>query len=240
MSVNINVVQESNITELTKKQKEFKCLEKATVRAKKKYLWNDNEYIAQVIVIGKSGYGKSTTLNKIIGKDVFETDDVCACTKELYSAKYHLKKNKYIQFSDLPGIGESEAADKMYEEWYELMISKSTCILYILRADQRDFTVDEKIFNKFFKTQKSRKNVIIALNCADKIEPINRDYTLSDEQILNLDKKMKEIKEIFNVNNVIYYSAANNINVDKLMLKIIDAIKSQSRRFKKSKNIEIL
>ena len=43
-------------------------------------------YAVQVMFIGKTGYGKSTTLNRIVGKDVFDTDDISSCTKELFSA----------------------------------------------------------------------------------------------------------------------------------------------------------
>ncbi len=42
----------------------------------------------QTIVICKSGYGISTTLNRIVGREVFETSDVEACTMEMYSADH--------------------------------------------------------------------------------------------------------------------------------------------------------
>ena len=42
----------------------------------------------QTIVICKSGYGISTTLNRIVGREVFETSDVESCTMEMYSADH--------------------------------------------------------------------------------------------------------------------------------------------------------
>lgn len=179
-------------------------------------------YPIQVLFIGKTGYGKSTTLNRIVGQEVFETDDVCSCTKEMYEVSYCIDKKKktFLTFNDMPGIGESLKADEQYYEWYENMISCSECIVYVLRADQRDYSWDDKVFRQFLK--KCKKQVIIALNCADKIEPINRHEGLSTEQILNLKAKVKRLSTLFGIpqKNIVYYSAKDEINMGLLMEKI--------------------
>lgn len=188
---------------------------------------NDPIYELQVMFIGKTGYGKSTTLNKIVGKKVFESDDVQVCTKDLYSATYRIDKENFLSLSDLPGIGESNYADNQYYEWYRDMLKKSHCVVYLLRADQRDFAVDEILFKSMFTSDEDRKKVIFALNFAEKIEPISRENQLSSQQILNLNKKVKEVAQIFNVSreDILYYSAKDNINLDVLMKKISDKLK---------------
>ena len=127
----------------------------------------------------------------------------------------------------MPGIGESNYADNQYYEWYRDMVKKSHCVVYLLRADQRDFAVDEILFKSMFASYEDRKKVIFALNFAEKIEPISRENQLSSQQILNLNKKVKEVAQIFNVSreDILYYSAKDNINIDVLMKKISDKLK---------------
>ncbi len=76
--------------------------------------WGNNPL---VVFIGKTGYGKSTTLNCLLGKDIFETDDIRSCTKESDYALL-ITNNKGIVFCDLPGIGETRDADTKYRNEY--------------------------------------------------------------------------------------------------------------------------
>lgn len=189
--------------------------------------WNFEEksvFQLQVMFIGKTGYGKSTTLNKIVGKNVFDTSDVESCTKDLYSANYRINKEKnyFLALCDLPGVGESSSADKQYYEWYRDMLNRSHCVVYVLRADQRDFAIDEVLFSQMFPTKQMKQKVIVALNYADKVEPINRSGKISDVQIKNLNRKIEVIENLFQINsdNIMYYSAMDNFNLDKLINKI--------------------
>ncbi|HBJ1649202.1 GTPase family protein [Clostridium botulinum] len=241
MSLTVHINHSADINELATRYKCFEFLKNTFVSTddcNKWYMtdeyWNLNNdiiYQLQVMFIGKTGYGKSTTLNKIVGRNVFESSDVEVCTKDLYSANYKINKNRnqFLALSDLPGIGESNDADNHYYEWYRDMLQKSHCVVYVLRADQRDFAVDEILFREMFNTPKERDKVILALNYADKIEPLNRKLGLSVEQISNLNKKIKDISRIFNMptKNILYYSAMDNINMDVLAQRISDKLKNQ-------------
>lgn len=232
MSVIVNNVYEANISQLLSRYDSLKFLETAKVPKLQKYKWTWQEdkngrkvsweyYQTSVIFIGKSGYGKSTTLNKIIGKEVFETDDVEACTKDLYCAVYHLNhSNDCFALCDLPGVGESMQADEKYMEWYRKMLSYSSCVVYVLRADQRDFSIDEKIFKKLFQNKYARSKVILALNCADKIEPVSRSEIISEKQKVNLKRKVAEVRRIFGIDNVVYYSAYYDVGLKRLVQEI--------------------
>lgn len=194
--------------------------------------WNyvdQTSYELQVMVIGKTGYGKSTTLNKLVGLDVFQTSNVSVCTKDLYNSMYRIdpKIPSFFTISDLPGIGESNYADNHYYEWYKEMLTYSQVVVYLLRADQRDFAVDEILFANMFVETQERSKVIIALNYADKIEPINRKGGISLEQKNSLERKVNEISRIFRfpAEDIIYYSATEMINFDILVKKIADKLK---------------
>jgi predicted GTPase len=178
--------------------------------------------------------GKSTTLNKICGYEYFRTNDIESCTKKLLSCEYKLSNltEHYFSLCDLPGIGESIKADKMYINWYGNMLEKSACVVYTLRADQRDFSVDEEIINAIFINNKTiTANLVIGLNYADKIEPVSRNYPFkpSDEQMNNLNYKVETISKMFNIRRgkIVYYSAQDGYNLDKLKEAIANAIQNK-------------
>lgn len=245
MSLKVYVDYNSDIDELLKRYNCFEFLKKSFIPKLNNNKWymnfyydhyitdnyfNLNEkiiYALQVIFIGKTGYGKSTTLNKIVGNYVFKSDNISVCTKDLHSAIYSIDRDYFLLLSDLPGIGESNYADKKYYEWYRNMVKKSSCIVYILRADQRDFVLDEILFKSILSSIEDRKKVIFALNYADKIEPINRNRELSQKQLLNLQKKVEDVSKIFNTSydNILYYSAVDNFNLDILTQKISNKLK---------------
>lgn len=239
MGLTVHTQYSAEIDELCNRYKYFSYLKNSTFSINESNTWimnssywgynNEEIHELQVMIIGKTGYGKSTTLNTIVGYDVFETDDISVCTKDLYHAAYRISsKNKtFLSLSDLPGIGESNYADSEYYKWYHDMLLKSHCVVYLLRADQRDFALDEVLFNELFNSQQEKNKVILAINYADKVEPINRVGGLSLMQTINLDKKVKEISKLFSVSeqNIVYYSASEHINIDGLVSKIADKLK---------------
>lgn len=241
MSVTVHIQHEAEISELINRFHSFSYLRNISVPRDSVHTWYTNSnhwgyndkvtYQYQIMFIGKTGYGKSTTLNKIVGKDVFDTSDVSVCTKDLYCSMYRInsKEPSFLCISDLPGIGESNYADNHYYEWYKEMLNYSEIVVYLLRADQRDFAVDEVLFNTLFSDEDKRSKVIIALNYSDKIEPINRKGKLTSEQLKNLDRKIKEVSAIFNFHpsDIIYYSATDGINFEEFVKKISDKLKSR-------------
>ena len=154
----------------------------------------------KIIFIGQTGYGKSSLINKLIKKDIFEMSDYQSCTKTLQSADFflhHKMKHKnlayHLSFVDLPGIGENDKADEQYLLWYQDYIEEAAVILYLFRADKRDHTQDEFFFNHVFNKSKS-KQLICVISQADKIEPLSRELKLSNTQKENLLKKADDIK----------------------------------------------
>ena len=189
----------------------------------------------KIIFIGQTGYGKSSLINRIIRNDIFETSDYEACTKTLQSAVYflhHKMKHKnvayHLSFVDLPGIGENDQADEKYLQWYHDYIKEAAVIVYLFRADKRDHTQDEFFFNNVFDKNKSRQ-LICVISQADKIEPINRELSLSNSQKKNLLKKESEIRSQYFLSfdnlNIIHLSTHLDINIMELEDKIVGVIK---------------
>ena len=221
-----------NIDEISSRYHAFAILKHAKIKQASHLKWRNthNGYIsyhAQAAFFGKSGYGKSTTVNAFFGNSVLKTSDVAACTRECQSLDFKLSPDCYLSLADFPGIGESEYRDKEYLKMYADFLAYSSVVVYVIRADTRDYTIDESAYQRVFPTYSDKKKVIFALNCCDKIEPISRSYTTepSTEQMRNIDKKVSSVKEIFSpFNSVIPYSAETGWNMNRLANEIVKII----------------
>lgn len=176
-----------------------------------------NIYCLQVIFLGKTGYGKSTTINRLIGGSLFPTDDISSCTKECYAAEYQLnitEKPYYLSIGDLPGVGESVEADQRYLESYRSFLSKSSVAVYMLRADQRDYTIDLEIFTDLFPNREEKDKLIIGLNFIDQLP----SHLLS--------AKVAHIASVFRMDTdrIVCFSAFEKNRVDKLAEKICERL----------------
>lgn len=218
----------SHLDKLIELHPEFTIFKDCNIEQSSLNEWIRNDkysYDLQIMFIGKTGYGKSTILNSILNKNVFQTDNIESCTKILQCVDFKISEiqNTYISFADLPGLGESCNSDKIYIDWYKKMLKKSVLTVYLLRADQRDYVIDKRIFNEL-KLNKS--NVIIALNFIDKIEPIpkerNQNKFLSNKQKLNLKKKIHQIAGDFQIslNNIVPVCALKKLYVKNLVKEI--------------------
>jgi predicted GTPase len=186
----------------------------------------------QVIALGKSGYGKSTTLNQLVGRQVFETSDIEGCTRVMQSAEYrfaHAEAAHYFSLADLPGLGERPALDREYIALYQDALEMAHAVLYFLRADQRDYAIDEWAFSQLFADVHSRKKVIIVLNAIDKAEPLHRNFpfALSAEQSATIGSKVASIARQFKVTqaSIIPISAQENIDLDRLIARLAKVLK---------------
>lgn len=199
------------------------------IRTDGNHLWTNQGrsiYCSNILFIGQTGTGKSTTINRLTGGNYMLTSDIECCTKDMNSIDFELADDCYLCYCDMPGIGENSSADIQYYEWYSDMFYASDCVVYLLRADKRDFGIDLEEFGKL--RELGEEKLIIALNCVDKIPPINRNgqFYLNTEQERNLEKKILDICHLFSVSraSIIPFSAVENYNIKNLKRKISETL----------------
>jgi len=235
-NLEVKVVRETYIDELLSTAPQFNFLKGRSLVESDSTRWNMNgskAFCLQAMFIGKTGYGKSSTLNRICGKYLFPTSDTESCTKKLYSGEFKMNssKNHYFTLCDLPGIGESDKADEGYQTWYKQMLYYSSCVVYLLRADQRDFSRDEIVINSLLRDNgKISPKLLVGLNYADKIEPVTRvsPFAPNSAQKANLESKVSATSKALNIpsDRIIYYSATEGYNFNLLLEKISGIVKN--------------
>lgn len=104
----------------------------------------------KVAVIGKSGVGKTTTINNLFNGQ-FKTSPTTVGTTEAQIKEFTLSTGGALTVVDLPGYGRSEAEDRDYEKIYQDLIPSCDLVFLILQADTRDFSDDIEMINKITK-----------------------------------------------------------------------------------------
>lgn len=228
----VSVKYDGNLRDLIERRPQFSKLITAKIACSDMRRWSRNDgsshsHDIQTIFIGKTGYGKSSTVNAFFGAEIMQTSDVKSCTRDAQSMEFKIRDGNYFSFADLPGIGESKKRDDEYIPLYANMAKKSDVIIYLLRADTRDFSIDKTVHDTLFSSAHDRKKIIYALNFCDKIEPINRElpFSPSKEQSLNIREKVNSISNLFcSKNSVIPYSASSGWNLDSLTDEILNVV----------------
>lgn len=93
-------------------------------------------------------------------------------------------------------------------------------VLYFVRADQRDCSVDLRAFKELLAAKDVQKKVILVINAIDKIEPLNRSlpFVPSREQWRALEEKIESLCGIFSLprSPIAAVSGAEGYNLDTL------------------------
>ena len=100
---------------------------------------------------------------------------------------------------DLPGVGESEQRDEEYEYLYRKVLPDLDLILWVIKADDRAFSVDERFYRRVMSDHQQR--VLFVVNQADKIEPCHEWNASSNApsplQLTNIVTKLDSIRQLF-------------------------------------------
>lgn len=195
---------------------------------------NDNEIPPKVALIGKSGVGKTTTINNLFGVD-WHTSEVVTGTKVAQEEVLQLSDGSKITIIDMPGLGDSIKNDEIFMEIYKEKLPYVDVVLYIIQADDGAIKEDERIIKDIISNcgKNIKKKFAIGINKVDllgngKNMEWREDLNLpSEEQEELIEKKGKEI--ILSLSKytgikkeaIAYYSAQRRYNLFDLLNVVI-------------------
>lgn len=149
-------------------------------------------------IMGKTGAGKSSLCNALFQSEVTTISDIDSCTREVLRLRLRSGDHSLILL-DLPGVGESEQRDTEYESLYRRILPELDLILWVIKADDRAFSVDERFYRRVMSDHHQR--VLFVVNQADKIEPSHEWYVTgnapSPHQLVNIEARLASIRQLF-------------------------------------------
>lgn len=149
-------------------------------------------------IMGKTGAGKSSLCNALFQSKVTPVSDVNACTRDVLRFRLNSGDHSLI-LVDLPGVGESEQRDSEYESLYRRILPELDLILWVIKADDRAFSIDERFYRRVMTGYQQR--VLFVVNQADKSEPCHEWNATSNapspHQLINIVSKRDSIRQLF-------------------------------------------
>ncbi|AJI95413.1 dynamin family protein [Yersinia ruckeri] len=149
-------------------------------------------------IMGKTGAGKSSLCNALFQGEVTPVSDVNACTRDVLRLRLSSGDHSLI-LVDLPGVGESEQRDREYESLYRRILPELDLILWVIKADDRAFSIDERFYRRVMTDYQQR--VLFVVTQADKIEPCHEWNATSNapspHQLVNIEARLNSIRQLF-------------------------------------------
>lgn len=192
-------------------------------------------YTPKIGVFGVTGVGKSSLCNALFGSDAAEVSDVAACTRNPQELFISNGNGTGIKLIDVPGVGERIEWDKKYFELYKNLMPELDLVLWVIKADDRAYTVAEKAYKEILKPHTERCPVIFVINQVDKINPVREWDTEKnrpgEKQHSNILIKVDEISKAFEVSTkfISTVSAEEKYNLLPLMDLIVEVLPKEKK-----------
>jgi len=188
-------------------------------------------FVPTVGIFGKTGAGKSSLCNALFGQETAKVSDVSACTREPQEIFVKLTDTgNGINLIDLPGVGESKDRDDEYKKLYEAWIPKLDLLIWVIRADDRTFSVDEFFYENVVKSQLSQSKIpfLVVINQADKVNPLREWDAVNNRPGFNQQEIISE-RIYWAWHHIVAVSAFEKYNLGKLVETIIEIVPNDKK-----------
>ena len=97
-------------------------------------------YKETIVILGKTGTGKSTLVNNLIGKKIANTNDYDVGTFEIEKYNYTISKDRQLEIFDTPGFFDDLNAPTKYIEQITNLIDVTNLILIVFDLSESRWT----------------------------------------------------------------------------------------------------
>jgi predicted GTPase len=143
-----------------------------------------------VVVAGKRGVGKSSTLNALFGFDL-PTDAAVECTVKPSRMCVEVDRGP-MAIVDMPGIAANLTSAARFDGYYKKWLRRADLLVWITQADVRAYKKDQQFFLEYSRYLRVGAQVVIAISkfdtlCSDVAEPLTPEWSaVISEKIADL------------------------------------------------------
>lgn len=208
-------------------------------------------YPLDILLVGPTGVGKSSTLNALFGENVSKVGD-SPDPETMDTPSFTL--GKYIRFWDSPGLGDGTQDICHIEKIKELLsqsykLENDPCgrrygmidlVLLVMDSSIRDIGTSGRLLDEVILPEISEKRVLMAFNKCDfamsgrhwdQENNVPDDKLLKEieEKCIGLSKRINDYCGYKYRKKPIFYSALYEYNIDSLFEYIINSIPDHKR-----------
>ncbi|HYF49025.1 MAG TPA: GTPase domain-containing protein [Planctomycetota bacterium] len=186
-----------------------------------------------VCVLGQTGRGKSSTINRLFGVKIAEVSHHTSCTSTV--TDYRLVTGSFLNrptgviMWDVPGYGDERLSWEKYVKLYRRLARKCDVVLFMLDND-RQMHLDMKMFKKLLKrVPELPKKLVVVINKADLFHPCDWDekrHAPSEDMRLNIGQRLSHVAALLGLHDtrrVVPLSALKNWNTFSLLNAMVEA-----------------
>ncbi len=202
-----------------------------------------------VLVVGATGVGKSSTINAIFGSEQAKVGTGCEPETQSISA---YRAHDYFRIHDSAGLGDGKQSDASHAKniMSELMRTVSITndsssygfidlVMVILDGSSRDMGTTYQLLQNIILPFFDPKRVIVVINQADmamkgrcwdysRNRPEQKLVDFLEEKSVSTQARLHEATGV-QIKLPVYYSAAYQYNLDKVMKLVINALPTKRR-----------
>lgn len=193
----------------------------------------EDDELPRFAVVGRPNAGKSSFINKLIGKERYIVTDIAGTTRDSIDTKYN-RFGFEFNLVDTAGIRRKSKV-KEDLEFYSVMrsvraIEHSDVCLLVCDAT-RGF--DGQVQNIFWLAERNRKGIVILVNKWDLVEKDNK--TMKD-----FERNIRQQIEPFTDVPIVFISSLTKQRIFKAIETAVEVYKNRSKRVKTSVLNDIL
>lgn len=186
-----------------------------------------------VCVLGHTGRGKSSTINRLFGVKLAEICHDESCTRGVTDYRLvtgtFLNKPTGIILWDVPGFGDDERPFDDYVKLYKRLARQCDVVLFML-DNERAFNLDFKMFKKLKRRVPGlQKKIVVVVNKADLFFPHDWDTqenAPSEAMLRGIRRRLQIVldkMELKSDSRAVAISALKNWNVYGLVNAMVEA-----------------